>query len=1697
MRRNISILMTCFIVLIGTLSLSIAAYGAGWVNGTGFPVFPANHNIDFAKNATNPVLIGNDTAMYMAWQESGHIIVKKYDGALWSRIDGGAGLDYNPTIAATGNVSLALDGGTLYAAWTENSGGAAGISIRVKKYSGGTWSFIDPGGSTNPTGLRFSSSPLYPNLMVYDGTLYATWCESNGSYYQIRVAKYTGGTSWVFIDGNSTNGLNVSPYLNGSFPKLTVHDNTLYLCWEEGDGSKKITYLIHVKKYNSTDNTWTLVDGISGYLNYDNTINAHMPSLISFNSVLYATWCEGGGTGEPKSQIRVKSFNGASWSLVDGGAVNGLNLNAAQSGWAPKFIVRNNQLYTTWFESNSESIAQIRVKKYSGGTSWAFVDGNGVSTGGGQSGLNMDPTRNADYPVLAVFNGELYAAWQEGLWAHKQIEVKRYDTTFTMSADAADLSALTLNTGVLMPGFSSDLCKYGVLEQNTVNSIEITPITAASNAIIKVYDNDVTSGSSVTVNLNEGDNTVRIAVIAERSAIIKTYILTVNRIYADGKIRTKAVLENNRDNHGMSQKDEGSFSPQIVAWTGNYVSSDCPNMRTALKFDACFINGNISSTKLYLHNPADSVSTSTPSQDGSPFIDLYASNIDNWLDTDTTFPSTTGSAIAPRISSPIAKNSWVNFDITGFFSNHIATDKYVTIIIQGATEGDNDIAINSKDDPQYAPYLEIVYTPTAGVSSVTAPAKYYKSGDNLDITFTFDRPVMVNTSGGSPYIPVSLNTGGTVSATYNSGASTSTALVFRYTISAGQEDRDGVALGSITIPALSSIRDAVTNLNASLVFLEVDTPGVKVDSIKPANQDTVFHTSMIKKGGAIVTIGSAGETGGSVWFAVAGKNQASDFTIGAAMTTAGGTAESISAPANEGNYYLYVIDAAGNVSTASVAVLTVDNTAPTITSETLVASNKYIDVVLSEGIYGTSTGNGAATETQFSLAFVQNGGTATGASIISVKKPNSEVEASAAALTGGEIKIRVFLLIDGNPSGVETVVIEPVNGTSLYDRAGNPMSALQTTGAINLNPVTLTLLAGILTETNLANTDIRVSLTGTTLKDSSFEAGNFVLTGAPDLRIISGSINYVDSTNCIFRITGSLGGDADMGLTIRGTEISNDYDISTTSANDIHIIDDLPQGKEMLIIGGSGSSGGTSGSDIDNNWYTAESYRNALRTVWNDSSLHLGKGPSGSPADLWLFNPGIIGEAGTKTGQIPGDAKVDRAELVLKIKNISGDQTKPRKISVYQINDTDSLGKPYFVYDSSEGLRNGLDFKYRDHRLGRDIPWRSSGTDSSVSSSIKLLDYFEFIPKAFAEGAYDCVRLDVSEAVKAWVKDRSRNQGLYITLDDPTTVDSTWDVGELVEFYGATAANSANRPKLRVTYLGTGDGYSPYAVSIDIVISGDKAISLTWSSPAPDAGHTAAAGYRVVRKYGVTPADPSDGTLVHDDMTSSINDTGLENGNIYYYAIFTYDASRNYSPKVCTKAVPCLSGRPEDPEDLTCALTGRNVTLSWTDKATNEDEYLVYCDNESNLIKTLTTNQTTYCYRNAMPGPHTFLIRAKNKTGTSNLVSSAPVNVPNLPDVPMDLSWSVISSSEVQLRWTIAADTTYRIEILDADGNLQRTEAATINLSDNTKKFQYPVMRLTAKTSYRFRVVAIKNSLENAVETELVKTTADLKPIFF
>lgn len=127
------------------------------------------------------------------------------------------------------------------------------------------------------------------------------------------------------------------------------------------------------------------------------------------------------------------------------------------------------------------------------------------------------------------------------------------------------------------------------------------------------------------------------------------------------------------------------------------------------------------------------------------------------------------------------------------------------------------------------------------------------------------------------------------------------------------------------------------------------------------------------------------------------------------------------------------------------------NPVPEILTAALAGNLSYMDVSISCGVYGNADHTTAVSADDFQLIFKKNtGGTAEGASILSVRKPDSENEATAAPLTGGETVLRFFLSVQGSQSGLETIQIMPLNGSSVYSSAGNPMPGNQTTPAKKL-----------------------------------------------------------------------------------------------------------------------------------------------------------------------------------------------------------------------------------------------------------------------------------------------------------------------------------------------------------------------------------------------------------------------------------------------------------------------------------------------------------------------------------------------------------------------------------------------------------------------------------------------------------------------
>ena len=327
-------------------------------------------NLIKSRNATNPSMTDNGTHLFAVWSEDdgsgkGLIRTAVYDNTTRSwdfQNNNYQALNYSTSRSAN-NPQLLNDNSSLYAIWSENNGTAN--QIRVKLFDNSTsWNLVDKIGD-NTTGINkdTSKNALNPKLLNFNSEIYAAWSETDSTASQIRVARYNNSSSWTFVDGNASTGLNKTTGKNATDPSMAVLSTKLYLAWSETNADNRTQ--IRVKSYDGSN--WSFVDGDNATkgINKDYTQNASYPQLVkvtdnSSSSKLYAVWLEENGS----TQVRVAEFDGTStWSFKDGNSFDGLNLNTAKITGKPSATAYLNQLIVAWSETNSLGVPQIRVAK--------------------------------------------------------------------------------------------------------------------------------------------------------------------------------------------------------------------------------------------------------------------------------------------------------------------------------------------------------------------------------------------------------------------------------------------------------------------------------------------------------------------------------------------------------------------------------------------------------------------------------------------------------------------------------------------------------------------------------------------------------------------------------------------------------------------------------------------------------------------------------------------------------------------------------------------------------------------------------------------------------------------------------------------------------------------------------------------------------------------------------------------------------------------------------------------------------------------------------------------------------------------------------------------------------------------------------------------------------------------------------------
>ena len=375
----------------------------------------------------------SNSKLYVSWSEISQygsisqIRVKEYDNSSWSTIDGDSnnGINLIKSRNAT-HPSLADNGTHVFAVWSEDNGAGKGL-IRSAVYDNGSrfWDFQIS--NFQPLNNSTSYSANNPQLLYHSSSLYAIWSENNGTANQIRVKQFDNSSSWNLVDntGANTTGINKNTGRNAINPKIQIYNSEIYAAWSEDDGSAS---QIRVAKFDNSS-SWTFVDGnASTGINKTTGKDATDPAMAVLSNKLYIAWSE--TNADNRTQIRVKSYDGSNWSFVDGeNATKGINKDYTQNTSYPqlvtvtegKNIVRStddgvswdnatsnsssSKLYAVWLEENGST--QVRVAEFDGTSTWSFKDGNSFD------GLNLNTAKITGKPSAAAYLNQLIVAWSE------------------------------------------------------------------------------------------------------------------------------------------------------------------------------------------------------------------------------------------------------------------------------------------------------------------------------------------------------------------------------------------------------------------------------------------------------------------------------------------------------------------------------------------------------------------------------------------------------------------------------------------------------------------------------------------------------------------------------------------------------------------------------------------------------------------------------------------------------------------------------------------------------------------------------------------------------------------------------------------------------------------------------------------------------------------------------------------------------------------------------------------------------------------------------------------------------------------------------------------------------------------------------------------------------------------------------------
>ena len=435
------------------------------------------------------------------------------------------------------------------------------------------------------------------------------------------------------------------------------------------------------------------------------------------------------------------------------------------------------------------------------------------------------------------------------------------------------------------------------------------------------------------------------------------------------------------------------------------------------------------------------------------------------------------------------------------------------------------------------------------VSSVSVPSNaWYTAGQNLDFTVNLSEVVIVDTTGGTPRIALTVGST-TVYATYVSGSGTN-ALVFSYTVQANELDTDGITVGTLGLNG-GTIQDAAGN-NATLTLNSVgSTTAVKVDAVNPS-APSAPDLNTVSDTGASTTDNITNDNTPTLSGTAEANSTVAIYDgttlLGTATADGTGSWSYTATTLSNGSHTLTTkaTDAAGNVSSASAGLtITVDAAAPTAVS-------------LSQ----TSVAETAATS---------------GSTVATLSATDTNTVTYALVSGSGDTNNTSFNIVSGNlqaasnlSAGTYQILVRAT------DAAGNTTDQALTITVTSGPSVASINRAGPTALTNASSVDYTVTFSESV---TQVDLTDFMLTSTGSA---TGTISAVSGTGSTYTVTvNGLSGDGTLRLDLKnsGTGILNGGSQAITAgytSGQTYTLDttapSAPSGLDLLASSDSGSS---------------------------------------------------------------------------------------------------------------------------------------------------------------------------------------------------------------------------------------------------------------------------------------------------------------------------------------------------------------------------------------------------------------------------------------------------------------------------------------------------------------------------------------------